>query len=127
MVAPNQDLTYEARLAQQNFPVTLYVADNCVDACNKARSFLNKRGIPFSEKPLKTLEEFDAFKKLSGSDSLPTLSVGKNFLKGFLDSQWNSELDIAGYPKTSAYRAPAVQPAPPAAANPTAPAIPAAR
>lgn len=122
----NQDLPYEARRAQQNFPVTLYVADNCIDACNKARSFLSKRGIPFSEKSLKTLEDFDAFKKLSGSDSLPTLSVGKNFLKGFLDSQWNNELDIAGYPKTSTYRAP-VAPATPAAASQPAPAKPAAQ
>ncbi|TAN81084.1 MAG: glutaredoxin family protein [Gallionella sp.] len=121
--APNQDMPYETRLAQQNFPVTLYVADNCVDACNQARNLLVKRGIPFSEKSLKTQEEIDALKKLSGSDGLPTLAVGKNYLKGFQEKQWHSELDIAGYPKTSTYRAPAV----PAAASQPAPAQPAAR
>jgi hypothetical protein len=30
--------------------------------------------------------------------------VGKNFLKGFVEAQWNNELDIAGYPKTASYR-----------------------
>ncbi len=100
------DLPYETRRAQQNFPVTLYVADNCIEACNQARSFLNKRGIPFSEVKLVTKEEIDAFKALSGSDQAPTLAVGRNYLKGFLAVDWDSELDIAEYPKTLLYRPP---------------------
>ena len=104
-------LPYETLRAQQNFPVTLYVADNCGEACAQARNSLNKRGIPFNEKALKTKQDIEAFKKLSGFDALnsfdafvPTLAVGKNFIKGFEESQWNSELDIAGYPKTASYR-----------------------
>jgi hypothetical protein len=98
-------LPYETLRAQQNFPVILYVGDNCGEACVQARNSLNKRGIPFSERALKTKQDIEAFKKLSGFDAfVPTLAVGKNFLKGFEESQWNSELDIAGYPKTASYR-----------------------
>ncbi len=108
------DLPYETRLAQQNFPVTLYVADNCIEACNQARSFLDKRGIPFSEVKLVTKEEIDAFKSHSGSDQAPTLAVGRNYLKGFLAVDWDSELDVAGYPKTLLYRPPQAPAKPPA-------------
>ena len=128
VVVPDENLPYETRRAQQNFPVILYVAENCAEYCDLARSLLNKRGIPFSEKMLQTQEEMDVFKALSGSDSVPTLGVGKNFLKGFLATQWHSELDIAGYPKTAPYRAPVVLPASaPAAASEAAPANSAAQ
>ena len=102
-----ENLSYETRRAQQNFPVTLYVADGCGEMCNQARSFLNKRGIPFSEKWLRTKQDVDDLRHLSGFDNIvPVLAIGKNFLKGFLDTQWNSEFDLAGYPKTAPYRAP---------------------
>ncbi len=126
--APGEDLPYETRRAQQNFPVILYVADNCAEYCDQARSLLSKRGIPFSEKKLITQEDIDAFKALSGSDSSPTLAVGKTFLKGFLATQWHNELDIAGYPKTAPYRPAGALPASaPAAASQAAPANPAAQ
>lgn len=104
-VVPGEDLPYETRRAQQNFPVTLYVADNCGETCEQARSLLRKRGVPFTEKNLVKKEEIDAFRNLSGSDSVPVLSVGRIFLKGFLATQWNNELDVAGYPKSAPYRA----------------------
>ena len=104
--AQNEYLPYETRRAQQHFPVTLYVADNCTDPCNQARDLLNKRGIPFSEKMLLTKEEIDAFKARYDFDTAPALLVGKTMLKDFLADQWNNELDIAGYPKTAPYRAP---------------------
>ena len=126
--ASDEYLPYEARRAQQNFPVTLYVADSCTEYCNQARSLLSKRGIPFSEKKLVTQQDIDAFKALSGFDSVPALGVGKTFLKGFLAEQWHSELDIAGYPKTAPYRPPGALPASaPAAASEVAPANPAAQ
>lgn len=124
--SPGADLPYETRRAQQNFPVILYVAENCVEPCKQARNLLSKRGIPFSEKMLQSKEDIDAFKALSGGDSVPTLGVGKAFLKGFLAEQWHSELDIAGYPKIAPYRAPGVLPASaPAPANQVAPGNPA--
>jgi hypothetical protein len=119
----NEDLPYETRRAQQNFPVTLYVSKVCGETCDQARSMLNKRGIPFSEKALETKQDVEAFKQLSGIGSaVPVLAVGKNFLRGFLESQWNSELDFAGYPKSAPYRAPRAP-----AANSVSPANPAAR
>jgi Domain of unknown function (DUF4124) len=102
---PNMDIPYETRLAQKNFPVILYVADNCKENCTMARSLLLKRGIPYSERNLKSKADIDAFKALSGTDSVPALGVGRHYLSGFLAEQWHGELDIAGYPKTSGYRA----------------------
>jgi hypothetical protein len=121
---PNDDLPYATRRAQENFPVTLYTSDGCNEACTQGRNLLGKRGIPYSEKLLQTREDIDAFKQLSGIDSVvPVLQVGKDFLKGFLESQWNTELDVAGYPKTASYRqrfAPPVQPVPFTPAPPAA-------
>ena len=98
-VSGDDALSFEMRRAKQRFPVTLYVADNCKEACQQARDFLKKRDIPFAEKDLKTKEDIAAFKKESGSNTVPTLSVGTNWLKGFLAQDWQDELDAAGYPK----------------------------
>ena len=122
-IKSNEYMPYETRRAQQNFPVTLYVAEGCGETCNQARSLLSKRGIPYSEKQLRTKQDFEVFKQLSGLEgATPVLAVGKVFLKGFSSEQWNNELDIASYPKTAPYRTPGT----PAAsqvvpANPTAP------
>jgi hypothetical protein len=108
-----EDLPYETIIAQQNFPVTLYTSEDCGETCDKARGLLNKRGVPFGEKLLKTKQDIDALKQLSGVGGVvPVLAVGKNYLRGFLESQWNSELDIAGYPKTASYRQRVAQPPP---------------
>ncbi len=118
----NEDLPYETRIAQQNFPVTLYVGSVCDEVCNQAHSLLNRRGIPFAEKVLKTSKDIAAYRQLSGLDAfVPALQVGTTFIKGFQESQWNSELDIAGYAKTASYRQRILQQAP---SNPEAPAIP---
>jgi len=106
---PGEDLPYATRIARQNFPVTLYVGAGCGDTCDKARNLLNKRGIPYAEKTLSTKDQIDAFKKQSGSDIVPTLEVGKSYLKGLQSEQWNGELDIAGYPKIAPYRAPVTE------------------
>ncbi len=114
--AQNAYLPYETRLARENFPVTLYVGNDCGDPCAQGNALLSKRGIPYSEKLLQTRGDLDAFKQLSGiSGAVPVLQVGKDFLKGYSESQWDSELDIAGYPKTASYRqrgAAPVQPEP---------------
>jgi len=114
---PDSDLPYATRRAQQNFPVTLYVADNCTDVCTQARELLAKRGIPFTEKKLVTKDEIDAFKAASGNDMAPALGVGKSYVHGFNDGRWHNELDIAGYPKLAPYRP---RTAPPAVKKETA-------
>jgi len=100
----NAGLPYETRRAVERFPVTLYVAENCAEPCRQARDLLNKRGIPFTEKTLGTQKEIDEFKRITGSDSTPTLTVGKRHIKGFEAEQWNGELSSAGYPKLAPYR-----------------------
>jgi glutaredoxin len=120
-VAPGDDLPYATRIAQQNFPVTLYVGAGCGDTCDKARSLLNKRGIPYAEKKLNTKDQIDAFKKQSGSDIVPTLAVGNSYLKGLQSEQWNGELDIAGYPKIAPYRTPNIESAKPGVEKPAEP------
>lgn len=92
-------LPYQLRMAHQNFPVTLYVFDACGDTCGQARDFLKKRRVPFVEIMLKTPEDWAGLKQKSGSDSAPTVSIGRNWIKGFQAESWNSELDAAGYPK----------------------------
>lgn len=113
----NEDLLpYASRVARQNFPVTLYVADKCGDICDQARNMLNHRGIPFTEKMLSTQADSDALMKLSGGNAIPTLAVGHSYLQGFEAVQWNNELDIAGYPKTAPYGVRPVPPSQPASA-----------
>ena len=101
---PDESLPYETQRAKQNYPVTLYVFPDCGQPCQQARNLLKKRGIPFTEKSLANQEEIDAFHKASNNGLIPSVTVGKNWLSGFLEDQWNAELDVAGYPKTAPYR-----------------------
>jgi glutaredoxin len=115
---PDQSLPYETQVAKQNFPVTLYVVPDC-PACQQARELLDKRGIPFKEISLVKQNEVDAFRKASGDSQVPTLLVGKTWLKGFLAETWQKELNFAGYPKTAPYRPrPVIPPAKPAETPP---------
>jgi hypothetical protein len=112
--SPNDDLSFATRLAQKNFPVILYVGNGCGDVCDKGRSLLTKRGIPFSEKILITQADIDEFTKQTDSDSVPVLAVGTNYLKGYSAESWHSTLSTAGYLKDAPYRAPTPPPVPPA-------------
>ncbi len=120
--ADDDNLSYGVRKAKQDFPVVMFVAANCGDICVQARALLNKRGVPFAEKNLLTQEDVDAFKTKTGGETIPTLMVGKSVLKGFEAGLWNSELDIAGYPKTAPYGSRPLQPAAVKPEKPTEPA-----
>ncbi|MFA6015203.1 MAG: glutaredoxin family protein [Gallionellaceae bacterium] len=96
---PNKPLPYATQRAMAKFPVTLYVAENCGQACILARAYLTKRNIPFVEKNLVNNSDIEAFKTASSGEMIPTLNIGKNWLKGYLESQWEGELDAAGYPR----------------------------
>jgi glutaredoxin len=93
------DIPYEARLAAQHFPVTLYVFVGCDEGCKQAQAYLKKRRVPYTETVIKTQEEFDAFRQRTGIDGLPALSVGRKWLRGFQAGAWDEELDAAGFPK----------------------------
>lgn len=97
------DLPYSLRIAKQNFPVKLYVATNCGNPCAMAKSMLDKRGVPYAEINLATDKDIENFKKQTGGNSVPALTVGKTVLSGFEEVQWNSELDLVGYPKIAPY------------------------
>lgn len=90
-------LPYSVQQAVKNFPVTLWVYD-CGEPCTTARRHLVRRGIPHTERNAE--KERDALKKLTGSLEAPVLVVGSKQLKGYLDTDWDSALDAAGYPRT---------------------------
>jgi len=94
-------LPYESRKAAEKFPITLYVDESCKDICGNARQWLQKRKLPFSEKLLKTKDDGEALKQLSGKQQIlvPTLSVGSKFIEGFEPGEWGNAMDAAGYPK----------------------------
>jgi glutaredoxin len=99
-----QQGSYAVRQAAEKFPVTLYTSANCTDGCKQGRDLLNGRGVPFSEKLLKTQEEIDELgKQLGGDAAVPSLIVGRQNFKGFESGAWNNLLDLAGYPKSAAY------------------------
>jgi len=106
-------LPFELRQIALKYPVVLYTGDNCTP-CDAGRSLLAGRGVPFSEKTVKSAADTDALQRLGGDASLPFLTIGSQQLKGFSDAEWTQFLHAAGYPKSSAllpgYRAP--KPAP---------------
>ena len=108
--ASDAEMPYSVQQAMKAFPVTLWATD-CGDTCTKARAHLARRGVPYDDKDPRI--DFENFKKLTGSSEVPVLFVGRNQLKGYLESDWDSALDNAGYPKTALVKPqPKVQPKP---------------
>lgn len=100
--ASEKQLPHETRQAMESFPVTLYVTPDCASPCKVGRDYLNKRGIPFTEKMLSSSEEIAAMREKIGGNGdfgVPLLTVGTKNSKGFLESSWSGLLDAAGYPK----------------------------
>jgi glutaredoxin len=90
----------ELRQASRRFPVTLYGSEAC-EPCASGRSLLISRGIPFQERSIQSAEDLEAFKRLSGGNTMPLLTIGSQQLKGFSSLEWTQFLDAAGYPATS--------------------------
>ncbi len=110
-VTATQEVPYAVQLAAKNHPVTLWATD-CGPVCTDARAHLAKRAIPYTEKNPQS--DFEAFKKISPGASIPLLQVGRAQLKGYLESEWDSALDYAGYPSAGTVAAAKTKPAPPA-------------
>jgi len=89
---------YAVKRAARDFPVTLW-ATNCGEACDKARAHLARRGIPYAEKNPQS--DIEAYKKLVGGLEIPVLVIGREQCKGYLESEWDDALDIAGYPRSA--------------------------
>lgn len=106
-------LPFELRQVVSKYPVTLYTSSPCAP-CDSGRSLLRTRGVPFSEKTISSAQDAEALQQLSGSNSLPLLTVGAKNVSGFSASEWTGYLTAAGYPETSklpaSYRAPQATP-----------------
>jgi hypothetical protein len=112
---------FSIQLAMKNHPVTFWASADCGNACATARTHLNRRGTPYTEKSPQ--DDIEAFKKLSGGLEVPYLQVGAIRLKGYLESEYDSTLDSAGYPRTAvALKPKPVPPAPKPGADSTKPA-----
>jgi glutaredoxin len=113
--SPDEEVAVPAalRAAVSKYPVVLYTTNECAP-CQVARSHLSKRGVPFSERTVRTGADATAFKKLGFTDNeFPALTVGRERSSGFEAGEWDRVLDAAGYPKTAAlppsYRPPPAQ------------------
>lgn len=95
--AGNADLPYEVALAMRNAPVTLFTTTAC-DACDHARTLLQKRGVPYTEKTISSADDGDALRAAGGNGDLPFILVGSTRLTGFAASTLNATLTAAGYP-----------------------------
>ena len=93
-------LPYELRQAVQRYPVTLYTSNEC-QPCDAGRTLLTTRGVPFTEKTVRTQQDAEALQRQSGKTSLPQVAIGSQQLMGFQDSEWTRYLDAAGYPASS--------------------------
>lgn len=125
--AARAPLPLELRGVAERFPVTLYTSAECAP-CDTARSMLQQRGIPFTERTISSDDDTAALQRLTNGRTVPALMVGGQALRGFLDADWQATLDLAGYPKESKLpRGWSAGPATPLVARAPAPEAPAAR
>ena len=106
-------LPYGLRQVAARFPVTLYAAPDCAP-CERGRQLLQRRGVPYTERLVQTDEDQVALERLTGARTVPVLAVGAQFTRGWLGSEWQANLDLAGYPAQSrlpsGWQAPSVTP-----------------
>lgn len=93
-------LPFALQQAVSKYPVTLYTGSQC-GPCDEGRAYLRSRGVPFTEKTVTSNEDITAFKQQSPDGTAPVLTVGGRRALGYLQNQWTSLLDDAGYPKAS--------------------------
>ncbi len=100
------------RQAVARFPVTLYASADCAP-CDRGRQLLQQRGIPYVERRVQNDDDLAALERLAGARTVPVLAVGSQLSRGWLESEWVGNLDLAGYPAQSQLPR-GWQPAPPA-------------
>ncbi|MBI5277914.1 MAG: glutaredoxin family protein [Burkholderiales bacterium] len=127
--AANAALPFELRTATSKYPVTLYSRPGC-NPCDAGRRYLVARGIPYAERTITSNEDIEALQRLTGTPTLPMVTIGVQQLKGFSEVEWAQFLDAAGYPRTSmlpaTYRQPPAAPLVAAASAAPPPAAPGA-
>jgi glutaredoxin len=93
-------LPFELRQVAERFPVTLYAAPDC-GPCDRGRKLLQQRGVPFTERLVQTEDDQAALEQLAGARTVPLLAVGAQLSRGWLETEWQTNLDLAGYPAQS--------------------------
>ena len=94
-------LPFELRAVVARFPVVLYTTNQDCSPCLQARNLLTQRGVPYSERSISSDDDIGALQRLTGGRSVPALTVGAQALRGLQEQDWQSTLDLAGYPKES--------------------------
>lgn len=108
--AAEPSMPYVLQEAVKNHPVTLYVYD-CGEGCTQAMALLSKRGVPHTVKnPFEPAIREELKQVTGGQVVVPVMQVGRAVLRGFEEGQWNSALDIAGYPATALIKLPPARP-----------------
>lgn len=95
--ADDSDATSELALKH---PVVIYTIPKC-SSCDLARSYLQKRQVPFTEKNVAqgNLANQKELQDRFGELVVPTILVGSKAMKGgYSESLLEGELDAAGYP-----------------------------
>jgi len=85
--------------AVKDFPVSLYTSPLCKDPCAQARDALNRRAVPFKEIQVWDEQTNEDLKKVSGSNEVPVLVVGRSVQKGYEQGAYDALLDSARYPR----------------------------
>lgn len=93
-----QDLSSGASISRATHaPVIVYVIPHC-PPCDSIRHFLTRRNVPFTEINIAADPKLRAdMETKTGYASVPTVSVGKTNINGFIPSWLQSELTKAGY------------------------------
>ncbi|MDH4393057.1 MAG: glutaredoxin family protein, partial [Aquabacterium sp.] len=98
--AARAPLPLALRTVAERFPVTLYTSADC-PPCESGRQLLQQRGIPFAERLVSSDDDTAALQRITNGRTVPALMVGGQALRGFLGTDWQATLDLAGYPKES--------------------------
>ena len=93
-------LPLELRAVATRLPVQLYTGNDC-PPCEAGRTWLQQRGIPYTERRIASEDDSAALDRLVGGRTIPSLTVGGQALRGFASADWAAYLDAAGYPKES--------------------------
>jgi glutaredoxin len=89
----------ELEAVRSQYPVTLYSTPTC-DACDLVRSYLQNRGVPFTEKDVSNNAELQQeLLSKSGGLTVPATFIGDSFVAGYNKVNLKSQLDNAGYPE----------------------------
>jgi glutaredoxin len=118
-----QGVPFSLQEAMRKFPVVVYTASECGDACKQASAYLAKRGVPHDERDARDPAAAEKLTALTGGKlEVPVMTVGSNVVRGYEEGAWGRALDAAGYPSSAVLPrgtdpkklAAKAQPAPPA-------------